>query len=198
MSVLTHRDSVLSPALRAGFSLIELLMVVVMVGLVSMFALPRMRLERNQVEAATRSVGMAMMVAQREAVSRGHNVLVVFDTAKRSVRTVWDANSNLTQESAEKSRPFPWPDRIVMGRAPGVPALGTAAADIPTMLTLSGAPMLVMQRNGGTDRAVTLYFTSLRAKKGMTTDMDTRAVVIDRATGRPSSYVYTASGWRRM
>ncbi len=182
---------------QAGFTTIELVVVVIILGLVTALAIPRLRVERAQVDGAAREVSMAFMVAQREAVSRGHNVLVVFDLAHHTVRTIWDANNNLSIDAGEHSRPFPLPERVVLGRGSGVPAYGGATDAIPSTLTVNGLPMIVVQRNGSTDRAATFYFTSQRARGGVGPDKDTRALVLDRATARPSWLTYTASGWRR-
>jgi prepilin-type N-terminal cleavage/methylation domain-containing protein len=182
---------------RSAFSLVELLIVVSIIAITAAIALPKIRVERAQVDGAVRTVNMALMVAQREAVSRGHNVLVVFDTAHHVIRTVWDRNNNLAIDAGEKTRPFPIPERVVMGRGAGVPGFGTSSADVPAMQSLDNSPMLVLQRNGGADRAVTLYLTTVRSQRGMGGDKDTRALTVNRATGRPMWYIYAAAGWKR-
>jgi len=194
MRTRSARPTTVAP--RPAFTVIELLIVVSIIAITAAIALPKVRVERAQVDGAVRTVSMALMVAQREAVSRGHNVLVVFDTAHHMVRTVWDRNNNLALDAGEKTRPFPIPERVVMGRGAGVPAFGGATAEVPAMLTMGDAPMLVLQRNGGSDRAVTLYLTSGRAQRGIG-DKDTRALTVDRATARPNWFVWAATGWRR-
>jgi prepilin-type N-terminal cleavage/methylation domain-containing protein len=182
---------------RSGFTVIELVVVVIIIGIVTAIAIPKLRVERAHVDGAVRTMNMALMVAQRDAVSRGHNVLVVFDTVHHTVRTVWDVNNNLQADVGEHSRPFALPERVVWGRGAGVPAYGTATAILPSLRNVGGLPMIVVQRNGGTDRATTIYLTSKRAQAGVGPDKDTRALVLDRATARPAWYVYAAAGWRR-
>lgn len=176
--------------------MIEILTVVAIIAIMALVALPRVRVEQASVDGAVRTVSMALMVAQREAVSRGHNVLVVFDTAHHVVRTVWDANNNLELDPGEKTRPFPIPERVVLGRGSGVPAFGDATDQVPALRTVAGAPAIALQRNGSADRSMTMYFTSFRSRQGIG-EKDTRAMKFERATGRPTWYIWSSSGWRR-
>jgi prepilin-type N-terminal cleavage/methylation domain-containing protein len=178
-----------------GFSLIELLIAIAIVGIVAALVMPKVRVDNSQVDAAARTFGMALMVAQRDAAARQHNVLLVFDTTGHSIQTVWDANNNARFDSGERSRPFSLPERVKFGRPSSVAALGTATASVPTMLSSNDMPMLVLQRNGSVDRSVTLYLSTNRAMAGGS-DADTRAVVIARATARPEWYAWANSAWR--
>lgn len=166
-----------------------------MIGVLAALVLPKVRVDNSQVDAAARTVGLSLMMAQREAASRQHNVLLVFDTSAHSIQTVWDANNNAKSDGGERTRPFPLPERVVMGRPSTVPALGSASPGVPVMLDNGGKPMLVLQRNGSVDRGVTLYFSTNRAMAGGSNN-DTRAVVIARATARPEWYAWTGAAWR--
>jgi prepilin-type N-terminal cleavage/methylation domain-containing protein len=181
---------------RSGYTLIELLMVIGIIGVVAVIALPHVRLEQSMVDGAVRTVNMSLMAAQSESVARGHNVLVLFDTTNHVVRTVWDQNNNEQLDAGEKTRPFPLPERVVLGRGQSVPQFKDASAQVPSLKVISGMPAVVFQRNGSADRSVTMYFTSYLARNGGKFD-DTRAMQIERATGRPVWYVWSGSQWRR-
>lgn len=180
----------------SGFSLVELLLVVAVVGILAMLVLPKVRLDNSRVDTAARTLTMALMVAQREAASRQHNVLLVFDTTASTVTTVWDANNNGRPDGGEKTRPFLLAEHVVLGRPARVAALGTATLGVPMMQTTAGGkPMLILQRNGSVDRSVTLYLTTSAALAG-SPNVEARAVTIARATARPEWYAWTGSQWR--
>lgn len=181
--------------MRRAFTLIELLIVIVMLGVLAGIALPRLRIEQAQVDGGARTITSALMAARADAVGRGHNVLVVFDTAARVVRTVWDANNNLRIDAGEKTRPAVLGERVAFARGAGVPAYDGALAQFPAMQTVSGLPALVVQRNGALDRGGTLYLTSRRGRAGGAL-VDARALRLSRATGRATVYVYARTGWR--
>lgn len=181
---------------RAGFTLIELLVIVAIVGIMSLMVLPRIRIDNSTVDSAARTVSMSLMVAQRDAVSRGHNVLIKFDTAGHSVRTVWDANNNGTEDSNEKTRPFLLPDRVVLGKPGAVPKLGGVGEASVIQKTTSRGPYFIMQPSGALDRAEVMYFSTKTAMAGGP-DQDVRAVAIARATGRTVWYKWNGTAWKR-
>ncbi len=176
--------------------MVELLLVITIVGIMAALALPKVRLDNNQVDAAARTIGMSLMVAQRESVARGQNVLVVFDTAAHSIRAIWDANGNEQADAGEHSKPFALPERVMLGRPSDVAALGSATASVPSMRSSARGPYLIMQRNGALDRAVTIYLTTRRSMSGGA-NRDVRALLVSRATGRADVYIWTGSAWRR-
>ncbi|MBY0488447.1 MAG: GspH/FimT family pseudopilin [Gemmatimonadaceae bacterium] len=181
--------------MRRAFTLIELLIVIVMIAVLSGLALPRLRVERSQVDGAARTITSAMLAARSDAIARGHNVLIVFDTAARIVRTVWDANNNLQIDANEKTRPALLGERVAFARGAGIPSFNGATAQFPTLQSIGGRPALVIQRNGALDRAGTLYLTSRRGQAGGPF-VDSRALRLDRATGRATVFLYANTGWR--
>ncbi len=181
---------------RRAFTLIELLVVVVIMGIMALIVLPKVRIDNSAVDTAARTISMALMVAQRDAVARQHSVIVEFDTAAHTARTVWDANNNRIADNGEKTRPFLIPEAVVMGRPAGVTALGTSADISVSGTGTARGPTIILQRSGSADRAAVIYLTSYRAKNGGQFK-DARAIVIARATGRPTWYAWTGTKWRR-
>lgn len=182
---------------RWGFTAIELMTTIVIIGILAGLTLPRIDLERYQVEAAAQSIGTSLLTAQREAVSRQHNVLVIFDSTKMIVRTVWDANNNEQADGTEKSRAFQLPERVKFGRPSTIPARPNASTAMSPMTPLAGQPMLVFQRNGSADRSAFMYVTTSRAMINPAVAKSTRFIEITRATGRPSWWRYSNTGWER-
>lgn len=180
---------------RRGFTLIEILAVVAMVAVLATIALPRMRIEQSQVDGAARTISSAIMAARTDAVSRGHNVLVVFDTTARVVRTIWDTNNNLQIDGGEKTRPALLGERVTFARGAGIPPYDGVTEDFPSLMTVDGMPALVIQRNGALDRGGTLYVTSRRGAQGIG-EVDARALQLSRATGHATVYIYATDGWR--
>lgn len=175
---------------RVGFTVVELAVVVVIMGLMFALALPKVRVDSTAVDTAARTINLAIMTAQRDAVARGHNVLVVFDATSHTTRTAWDVNNNGEAEPGEKSRPFLVPESVRFGRPPLVPGLDGDPSEPSEPATL------VLQRNGSANRSQVLYLTSARALAGGE-HSDARALRVTRATGRPVWFAWTGSAWRQ-
>ena len=176
--------------------MIELLMIVTIIGIMALMLLPRIRVDNVSVDTAARAVSMSMMVAQRDAVSRQQNVIIAFDTAAHTVRTVWDANNNGVIDSGERAHPFLLPEKVIIGRPSSVPKLGGATEAAATSRSTEKGPYFIMQRSGAMDRSEVMYFTTKKSM-GSGPDHDVRAVAIARATGRTVWYKWTGSVWRR-
>jgi prepilin-type N-terminal cleavage/methylation domain-containing protein len=173
-----------------GFTTVELIVVIMLLGVMFAIALPRIRVDNSAVDSAARTLNLAVMASQREAVARAHNVLLRFDYEQHTVTAVWDANNSGSADVGEKSRPFLIPEAVRFGRPPGVPTL-----EVDEQSADESAALVILQRNGAANRNHTIYLTTVRALQGGT-HQDARALRIARATGRPTWYAWTGSAWR--
>lgn len=169
-------------------------MVMVLIGILAAIAYPAIDSMRYNAESAMMQIGTALQAAQREAVARQHDVLVIFDAPNGRLRIVFDVNGNGTADGSERVRGVALEPQIVFGRG-GAPARAFGAGPV----TLSdGSQTLTFHRNGSASASGGLYLTSVRAAAGEARRVrDTRAVEIVRATGRVEWFRYNMSAWAR-
>jgi len=181
-----------------GFSTLEVLLVVAIMGILAVIALPRIDLYRIQANSAIQIMGTTMVAAQREALTKQHDIILTFDVPNRRMRIIWDANSNSTIDAGERSRSVPLDDRIRFGLG-GAPARAFGAAPVNFTRTINGLPALIFHRNGSASGIGGFYVTSSRAVLDGTAkwNRDTRAVEIVRATGRTEWFKYNGTAWIR-
>ena len=181
-----------------GFSTLEVLLVVAIMGILAVIALPRIDLYRIQANSAIQIMGTTMVAAQREALTKQHDIILTFDVPNRRMRIIWDANSNSTIDAGERSRSVPLDDRIRFGLG-GAPARAFGTAPVNFTRTINGLPALIFHRNGSASGVGGFYVTSSRAVLDGTTkwNRDTRAVEIVRATGRTEWFKYNGTAWIR-
>ncbi len=181
-----------------GFSTLEVLLVVAIMGVLAVIALPRIDLYRIQANSAIQIMSTTMVAAQREALTKQHDLILTFDVTNRRMRLIWDANSNSIIDADERSRSVPLDDRIRFGLG-GAPARAFGAAPVNFTRTINGLPALIFHRNGSASGIGGFYVTSSRAVLDGTArwNRDTRAVEIVRATGRTEWFKYNGTAWMR-
>jgi prepilin-type N-terminal cleavage/methylation domain-containing protein len=179
-----------------GFTLIEMLIVMVILGLVVAFAAPKIDMTRYRVESSMQGIGMTMLAAERQAITQQHDVILLFDVPNNKIRIHDDANNNGVIDAGERVRGVPLGDGIVFGRATA-PARPMGAGPVTFTKVINGFPALVFHRDGSASEAGGFYLTSVRAATSGAHLEDSRSIELERATGRASWYKYGAPVWRR-
>lgn len=184
----------------AGFTLVEMLIVVAMIGILATIGLPRINLSRIRSKAAIQTLGTTMLALQREAISRQHNVVVIIDNTTNSLRALYDSTNDLTNNNNERTRSIPLGEEIVFGRPAGVPArsFGAAAVNFTTVENSTGLPAIVLYRNGSAREFGGLYLSTRKAMSGAPGhSSETWAMEIIRATGRAEWLRWNGTTWIR-
>ena len=179
-----------------GFSTLELMLVICIMGMMAGIALTKIDLAKMEANSAVQVLSTSMVAAQREAITKQHDLILTFDLAQLTVRMVWDANSNGAIDLGERVRAIPLDGRIGFGLG-GAAARGFGANPINFDRNIGGRPALIFHRNGSASGIGGFYLTSNRALADSTYMTDTRAVEIVRATGRTEWFRYTGTAWKR-
>ena len=181
-----------------GFTLVEMLIVITMIGIMTGIALWRVDIARYQVNGDIQAIGTTLIASQREAIAKQHNVMVVFDTAGNRVRVVWDANNNGTWDPDEHSRLVFLGDRVKfgLGTAPALP-MGASSVNFTQTEGSTGLPAVTFYRNGSASEAGGAYITSARSIGDPKYVNDNRAMRVERATGRAEWWHYDGTTWVR-
>ncbi|MBU4230742.1 MAG: GspH/FimT family pseudopilin [Proteobacteria bacterium] len=120
---------------RAGFTLVELMIVVAIMGILAGIAFSLMRnwLPNMRLRGAARDVYSVMQRAKAEAIERGVNVAIAYNTVANTYTMFVDVNSNRLQDAGEISllSSGPMPDGVAFDNrpAPPLPATEVKGAD---------------------------------------------------------------------
>ena len=180
---------------RAGVSMIEVLVVMVIFGILASIAVPRVDLGAFRGSSAVSVAGSALLAAGRSAVVRQHNVVVAVDQTNRRLRIHFDTNDDGAIGTGERVQMEPLPEGVVFDRA-GAPAGRVGAAAVSFRGRQGALPAITFLRNGSASEEGGFYLATARGVAAGQ-DVNVRMVLVDRATGRPSWFIYKASGWVR-
>lgn len=181
------------PAPR-GFTLIELMLVIAVVGILAMLAFPKVNFTQFQMDSGARVVRTTLQNAQRLAVTRQFDMVVSFDLATHRIRVLEDQNNNnaadadehLTWRSFDDSVHFAKPPAGFDGGSPASPVAGPGVVDI------DGMPSVIFRRDGAASTELDIYLASKRERSN-----DYRGVHLVRATSRTEWFRYIDGKWKK-
>lgn len=174
-----------------GFSLLELVVVVLIIGIVGSLAFPRVDVAGMRVNSAHRQIGMTLLAAQRSAILRQHAVVVALDTTRGMLRVHEDRNNNGVIEAGEPVRFVEIEAGVSFGRG-AAPAHAMGAGPIALAKRQGNLPAITFHRSGSAGEQGGFYITGqLRNPE------HARAFEVQKATGRTVFYQYAGGAWRR-
>ncbi len=173
---------------EAGFTLIEIVIVMVMMGAMLALAIPRLNLQRYRTDAAVQGLRSVLMQAQRTALVRQYDVVISIDTAHHALQWWEDANNDGIIESNEHTRTYPLNDAVRFAIPPiGVDSVVHSSVVGAHLGVLNGLPTVTFHRDGAATTSLELYIAG-PADNGVTY----RAVLLTQGTGRTDWYLYNA------
>lgn len=179
-----------------GFTLIEMLIVMLLIGVMVGIVAPALRVQKFQMDGAVLQVASTMMAQQRTAVLRQQNVVLAVDSVNRMMIVHYDADNDGTIDAGEETRVIQLEDDVTFGR--GGATARPLGGDMNTFAdTQGGLPAIIFRRNGSASSEAILYLTSMRAASaaGASFQEDTRAIEIERATSRIRCYSFDSGAW---
>ncbi len=180
---------------RAGFTLVEMITVLLALTLMTAIAMPKIHLSRARADGAALEVMSSIMAAQSKALLRQHNVMVQFDTAGSRIIIVEDEDNDGLIDGGELATVVTIPGgvRLTRSTAPAHP-LGTAAVSFA--IGPGNLPTLTFHRNGSASEAGVVYLTPAAPGGGSEPAM-ARALTIERSTGQVRCLAHDSSSWGR-
>ena len=175
---------------REGFSMIELIVVLVMMAVIMRMALPKLNTGAFRADAAAQQVRSVFQTAQRTSLTRQFDVIVSVDTTTFGLRIAEDSSNDGIIQSNEwkfwrptgEGNSFAVPPKGLNGTVAS-PVVGTAIKSV------SNLPSIVFHRDGSTSSDGEVYVQS--SYKGRT---DYRAITVTRATGRTELWRLSGTG----
>lgn len=177
-----------------GFTLLELMVVLLVISIMAYMVAPRIEIVRFRMDAAARGGMAALVSAQRLAVQRQHDVAVMMDSVNHMLLVHEDRNNNGVIDDGERVRPVDFDDGVEYGLGSAPSMTGDPA--VITFTEVHGdLPAVRFIRNGSASEEGIFYLTSGRARAGNSHPHDTRAIRVDRPTGRVTWFAYETPEW---
>jgi len=182
---------------RGGFTLVELVVVVVMSAIVAGIAIPMVNVARFRTDSAILELYTTLQASQRMAVLRGHSVVVALDVEGSRYRIHSDINNDGILDGGEPVRWVPLGEGVAFGRGGAEPLDGGMDSSAAHTFTRQQGdlPAFAFRRNGSATEEGVLYVTSGRSASSGAFPEESRLVTVTRATGRVSCLRYTGQSW---
>jgi prepilin-type N-terminal cleavage/methylation domain-containing protein len=179
---------------RNGYTLIEALTVIVIVGMMAGIAIPRTGIATYKASSGAQVISSTLTYAQRQAISRQADTRVAFDVANNELRIHEDEDNDNVIDLGERVTVSPLPEGVTFGRGTATPrAMGGAAVNFTR--TQGGLPIVIFRRDGSASENGGVYTTTV-AGLSLDRTADVRAVEVSRATGRAAWFSYASGAWK--
>lgn len=145
---------------RPGFTLVEMMVVVVISGMMVALALPRIDTTKWRADAIATIVRTTLQYAQRQSITRQHDMVVSFDTTGQRIRTFWDGDNSGTITGAER---VTWRglDVGILFTDPSVNGVSGTVITKPVsgsqIASLGGYPTVTFHRDGSVSTDAEIY-----------------------------------------
>jgi hypothetical protein len=181
--------------------MLEVMLAITLAGILMALVIARVDVNRMQANSTVQVLSTTLVAAQREAITKQHDVILTFDQLNRRVRVIRDLNSSGSADAGEPTRLVNLDTRITFGLG-GAPPRALGVQPINFNQTIGGLPALIFHRNGSAGGVGGFYITTTRAiaaaaKGSLKYADDTRAIEIVRATGRSEWFRYSSPNWIR-
>ena len=171
---------------RRGYTLGELLWVIVILGVITALAVPKLDWMKYRLNAEQRNIALQLSYAQRLAVSLQHNVQVTIDNAQKRLMVDEDSNNDGTYTSNERRR--------VIQLISGLNFSQNGVASLPAPAPSNQLTTIIYRRDGSADQSGVIFMNTDRGVAAGTNN-DARALEVTRATGRAITYKYLNATW---
>jgi len=177
-----------------GFTLIEAVLVLSLIGILMAITMPRIDASRFQVDAGVREVASTITKYRGQAIVRQHDFVLTFDVQGDRIHVLHDANNNGTAETEELRVTVQLAEEVAFGLG-GAAALNGASEAISFTKRSESLPALTFHRNGAGSEEGTVYISAAKAARIGGWPELTRALVIERSTGRVHCSSYRTLSW---
>ena len=177
---------------RDGFTLTEMLFVVIIVGIMTTMMAPIFQPGRWRADTAAQELAMTLNATQRLAVLKQHDIVVTFLISDRKLHVLHDTDNDGVVDTGEEERVIDLPETVGFGSGTA-PALGSGTGAI-TFADGDDEPVLTFHRNGSASASGTIYLRPLVGSLSSTNE-GVRALTIERATAEIRCFSYRTGHW---